>query len=155
MQVGRHYAITVRGTTYYTVCLGFDDTSYYLKDVNGFVLEIPVNDTDAFKTVTETNQYQDKLTEICNKELDLDLDTILQEAFEMRKLVTSDIPLNMIEKLEETERMIAHLQTFQETLMQLDHILNNRKKMYEEQLEEQTRQEREEQLTQQRQTFLR
>lgn len=97
MQMGKHYAIKIRGQEYYTVCVGMDDKACYLKDISGNLLVVPFSDDLAFSTVGETLKYNDELDKICNDEIDKEFEAILEEAYAAKKLISPDIPLSAID----------------------------------------------------------
>lgn len=123
MQIGRHYSITIRGETYYTVCIGTDDKACYLKDFNGHLLVIPYTDELAFSTVGETAKYKDKLDEICDKEADKEFDTILQEAFAAKKLIVTEAPLPARDRHMAIEQTMIHLQNLNASLRRVEGLL--------------------------------
>lgn len=125
MQIGRHYAITIRGETYYTVCVGTDDNACYLKDINGNLLVVPYSDELAFSSVGETFRYEDELNEICDKEADKEFDVILEEAFAAKKLVAPDAPLPTYSRQFAVEQTLAHLQNLNSSLKKIEGLLQS------------------------------
>lgn len=123
MQLGRHYSITIRGETYYTVCVGVDDRACYLKDINGHLLEIPYTDELAFSTVGETDRYSDALNKICDQEANKEFDTILQEAFAAKKLIAADMPLPVKARDRMIEETLIHLQRLNDSLKTVQGLL--------------------------------
>lgn len=123
MQIGRHYSITIRGETYYTVCIGTDDKACYLKDFKGHLLAVPYTDELAFSTVGETVKYKDELDEICDREADKEFDTILQEALAAKKLIVTDTPLPARDRHMAIGQTMRHLQNLNASLQRVEGLL--------------------------------
>lgn len=130
MQLGRHYSITIRGETYYAVCVGTDEQACYLKDIDGNLLAVPYADDLAFSTVKETFRHRQELDQICDKEADKEFEQILQEALAARKLVASASPLEFRNRSADIERSLLHLQNLNASLVKVEELLKNQNMQY-------------------------
>lgn len=95
MKLGEHYAVKIHGETYYCVYVGAENGNHYLKDINNNVFCI--NDIDtSFQTIQPTYKYNEELNKI-NEEIASDtLSEILQNAYDLGKLITDNTPLSQI-----------------------------------------------------------
>lgn len=130
MQMGRHYSITIRGETYYAVCVGADDQACYLKDINGNLLVVSYSDDLAFSTVKETFRYNQELNQICDKEADKEFEMILQEALNARKLIAPDVPFGFRDRSADIERSLLHLQNLNASLVKVEQLLKSQNMQY-------------------------
>lgn len=123
MQLGRHYSITIRGETYYTVCVGVDDRACYLQDIHGHLLEIPYTDELAFSTIGETARYKNELDKICDQAADKEFDTILEEAFAAKRLIAADVPPSVYNRQRMVEETMLYLQRINGSLQTVQGLL--------------------------------